>query len=334
MSKWLWYAASAALVGLGGLGYYAYRQPESLVGQAVIRVGEFGLQVNPVTNLTRQILTAKCQNETLGPGRGEPCPAEAKPVEEQAPAGQPLAGAVDLRQTEEQGEILPVASSTPSAEASSWLLDPPPAREESGPLQIAQVPETEQHGPGVMPYSPEEGDDKAMPYAPDASEDPYDPANLKKPATADSSQALTCLRLLFPLLDAFIPREQPDAQCQGLPDSSAMGGMESQQCQNEHSGHMVCPYSGKCVQPNPSCESTQESQSPTEQLELIAAPTPLEPEGKEPEAAETVCPAKKTRKPIRRQSRYTPSWPLAPYIDTMEYRSSDKNLNETGPGPF
>ena len=69
-------------------------------------------------------------------------------------------------------------------------------------------------------------------------------------------------------------------------------------------------------------------------MEPIAAPSEEESEPREPEQLKTPPQLKKKKKLLRTQSRYCPALPLVPYVDTMEYRASDKGLNEIGPGPF
>jgi hypothetical protein len=139
-----------------------------------------------------------------------------------------------------------------------------------------------------------------------------------QPATPESSQ----------------PSDGSTPSCPSMMPGCPHGGSDPY-----HSRYIVCPYSGKCVEATPPCESQKECKSSKEECqpnnqagttreeyERIAAPTEL---------IESSAKVKKSKKkPTRIQSRYTPSLPVAPFTDTMEYRRSDGTLNEIGPGPF
>jgi len=349
MRKWLWFAAAAAVVGSGGIGYYAYQQPQSAVGQLVTQVGEFGIQVNPVTQMTRQVLAAArlnqkqtvcCQPREC---QEEIAPDDPTPVEE--PACKQLEGTVEFTPAVRLPEV---EKGAPVADPSAFL-----------PIGMAPVPEEgcvpvagTQPGrcPRSMPYCPQEGAGKKMPYTPDTNVDPYDPTNF-------AGQVLPPLNGPGSMPGAPGSTEEAETK-EGKPNTSEsmpgetkpdesgteMGSMSdyyhSQQA--AHSRYIVCPYSGKCVESSPSCDSDpkckstkSECQPSKEQgYERIAPPAEEESETKEPEQSKTAPKAKKRKPVIKTQSRYCPNLPLCPYIDTMEYRASDRSLNETGPGPF
>src|SRR5262245_56658404 len=97
MRKWFWCAALAALVGVGGVGSYVYLHPRSLVGEVVLQAGEYSLGVNPVIRLTHQVLASTSKKAVVCcPAKEAPLPEEPTGVEDPAPDGHVLAGAVDL----------------------------------------------------------------------------------------------------------------------------------------------------------------------------------------------------------------------------------------------
>ncbi len=327
MRKWLWFAAAAAVIGGGGVGYYAWQKPQSAIGQLIVQVGEFGIQVNPVTQMTRQVLAAARmkQQGTVCP-HSRPCqeevaPDDPTPAEE--PAGKLVEGTVEnvpamqLPSLAEQNLVSEGPLGVFQVQSSPPETDPvPPLAAEPGPC------------PRSMPYCPTEGEGKQMPPATEASADPYDPSNF-------GSQAVT----------PGAPGSNEEAETKPDEGTNAMGSSPDyyQAQQAAHSRYIVCPYSGKCIEASPSCDSNQNGKpsksecprSKEPEAERIAPPTEEESEAQEPEATPTAPKTKKYKKPaVKTQSRYFPNLPLAPYVDTMEYRSSDRSLNETGPGPF
>ncbi len=350
MRKWLWCAAAAAVAGVGAAGYYAYQQPHSLVGQVVTQVGQLSWQANPVAQLTRHILTGASRHQEAGccEGRDEPIaealPEEPTPVECPAvgwplvagatvPPGVPGPDPIVIRE-EEPGAIPGVGLIvSPMTNADNEVPAPPPAGE---------VPVTVESGPAprIMPYTPEEGSSKPMPPVPATPVDPYDPANFSPPneaktvtgAAEEAEPAETragTAESEEPKLDESVTDPGSISRYHHCPDSY-------------HSRYMVCPYSGKCVEITPPGECSKECPAKTdrcpsgmEESEPIPAPTLKEGEPQADEPVKTAPKGKKSRKKITQtQSFYPPGFLLAPYIDTMEYRASDRTLAEIGPGPF
>jgi len=344
MRKWLWFAAAAAVVGSGGIGYYAYQQPQSAVGQLVTQVGEFGIQVNPVTQMTRQVLAAARLNQKQSvlcskqrECQEEIAPDDPTPVDE--PAGKQLEGTVEFT----PAVRLPEVDKGGPVDPSVFL-----------PIGMAAGSESEPPGctePGhcqrSMPSCPQEGDSKKMPYTPETSPDPYDPMNFAGQVYPPMSGPGTPGATEEAETKEGKPNTPESMPGETKPDESAteMGSMPDSyhSQQSAHSRYIVCPYSGKCVETSPSCDSDQKcksrksdcQKSKKQDPERIAPPSEEESEAQEPEQIKTTPKVKKARKPvIKTQSRYCPNLPLSPYIDTMEYRASDRSLNETGPGPF
>lgn len=376
MRKWFWYAVAAAFVGVGGVGYYAYQQPRSLVGQLVFQAGEFGLQVNPVTRLTRQVLAAASQKDVVCCEVMEGClPEEPTPVEESGQAGQVLAGAVDLSGALHIPGIGVTIEDTQEGAppGPSYEVVMPNADNDKGVQPAKYVPEVPataeepSHCPRVMPYTPEQEVSQSMPYCPGSGADPYDPVAVNKPEsykpTTETTQPTAESWWSTPSVPSgtseeaepasgkpSTPETPPASESNNEPAKDATPDTSSMQdyhhsCDRYHSGYIVCPYSGKCVQASPPCDSEKECKSSkaeyqpnnqgtkAEEYEPIAAPNE-EPEVKEPVKTRTSKTKKSRKRSIRFQSRYTPNLPVAPYTDTMEYRRSDGSLNEVGPGPF
>jgi hypothetical protein len=328
MRKWLWCAAAAAIVGVGGVGYYAYQKPQSLVGQVVTQVGQISIQANPVAQLTRQALATAGHKEVVccqvpEEPTPETPPEDPTPVTDAGPVSallglnllQDMRGPDPIVIHDEEPVVVPEAGPEVGAIPSAPLPTGEPPIAEPGT------------SPRVMPYSQEEGIVQVMPHAGEGSADPYDPANFPGPGSESSVPGAT--------EEAEPKNEDPQA------DTGSMSG--SSHCTSScHSRYIVCPYSGKCVEVEPTgdsqkdCSATKdECKTAEEEYEKIPAPREAVSADQEPGPTKPAVKTKKTRKKvIKTQSNYTPGSVLAPYIDTMEYRASDRSLNETGPGPY
>jgi len=362
MRKLLWYGLAALTAGVCGTGYYAYRYPHSVVGQCVYKAGELGLSANPVALMTRTMAgRTGLQEESLCcPMAEEGLPGEPTPVEDPAPAAEPLAGLLDLNPIMRVPAPIVIREDVDAGlgQAGFPMLDADNEVQSKGAQlpggQTADVEQGHSHL-RIMPYATNEADPKRMPYAGESGPGgPFDPEVFNQGPNALSSVAEELMRAFVEGLaenksanGSSEEQEPKDTPMEGPGLENAFPKLPP----NYHHYHdsdryMVCPYSGKCVEIKPPSDSESKCKESDSEYELIPAPA-LEEEESEPkckkkaecekipdifmeEESETMpTPEKhsdKAKMMLHQSFKHSEIWPIHPEVDTMEFRPSDGSL--------
>jgi hypothetical protein len=326
MRKALWCCAAAAAVLTGGVTwtvYHGIKHPDSC-GRMLSQASRIGLFMSPlgiVSHLAGEPMVGSCETEAAGDWLAEGIPEEPQPVEaaEELVPVLPLAGALEL----------PAAALAPPIviNEDDPLHEPimcEPGNDQKLDLTAFQVqaglnPEVPSNTcPMVMPYCTDEDEAPAqMPYATD-----------DEPAAGYTSEKQDRDSWFFRIWSNLLPKKVaseeappedtdvlcPD-QCPGMGDCK-----EDSHYHHQYPGcpHTVCPYTGRSY--------PDEAMTPPSSN---AAPSGSE------EGSETKPAPKKMMHKSKKVDSEQDGCPKHPDVDTMEFRPSDRQLNEHGPGgPF
>ncbi|HEY7153926.1 MAG TPA: hypothetical protein VH575_08185 [Gemmataceae bacterium] len=311
MRKLFWCCSAAGVLALGSLftaAYYAYREPDSVVGLCITTTTNASVAVQPVSGLISMV--ARASHHLINPretasvaGPNDECvPEDPKPV-----AAEPVEIVrVETRgwdvETEAPPIIIPEDDPMPP-EHEQWIV--PATIELSGLSNGADIV-----CPMVMPYC-SDGDEQAankpvMPYTEDDD---------KKPATASEDSEDSEFKEWSKFFEgADQADEKKDGPAEELPSPTEEPSAEPK-CQEDSHIHehypgcpcTTCPYTGKSYP----C-------------------TPAKKSGKEESSEEPVH----HHRSLKHSGKDEDILPHPAGVDTMEYRPSDGALNEYGRGPL
>jgi hypothetical protein len=312
MRKLFWCGSAAGVLALGSLftaTYYAYCEPDSVVGRCITTAANASLAVQPVTGLASMVAQASHlamnPQETAGvAGCDEECiPEDPQPVatesveiavvEKPARDGEPEAAPIVIH----EDDPLPPAEQSQAVPATIEIAGLP-----NGPDNVC---------PMVMPYCIDDEEQSAvkriMPYAED---DGVKPAAATEKSEDDAFKAWTKLIEGSDQAGKDAPAEELPAPKEGLPTEQKC--QEDSRIHEHYSGcpSTTCPHTGKS---HPSRARTTKS-------------------GKEESSEETEHHSR-LWKHLGEGRKGGNSGPNTEGVDTMEYRPSDGRL-EYGSGPM
>jgi hypothetical protein len=317
------FAAAVLAAGAGWLGYHVCRHPDSVLAQCVYRCGVVAGSANPAVAVVQGAVASLRQEEVLTSSRkvaveeiNEDCVPE-EPVPSDPAAGaddSKLAGVIDLDQFPQKVPAPVVIQEEDQAVQTAKVPEMP--ADLQVPVAGGGEPCDESHVcPQVMPYCPEEEGGKTMPTVPGEE-------NALK-AMAQSlfeKMVLESQERQTGYVEESESGEQKDSANQPEPTPCPHDSY------HDHHRYSVCPYSGKCIE-------LTEPETTCPVAEPIPAPYAEEQEPKEEcQPARQGCKGKKGK--CRSHKVGSGGCPSHPDVDTMEFRPSDRNLNEYPGGPY
>jgi hypothetical protein len=323
MRKLLWSCVGLGVLTAGGFylaANYACRHPASVVGRCVIAT-----LVQPLAGLGTMVVGSSTGGPLGGDAAGtateEMCiPDDPTPVAEEAPVEPapplPVSGVLEAPQAEvrapapiviheEPEPATPPQPEEPSESESKEPSGTPTVATASGPA----VPEKTY--PPLMPYCTDDATPMRMPYA-DENED-----SGAGQAGTDPDNGTSWWQRLFHL-------RAPEGRVPGGAEPSEPdGASDCREDGNYHQHYSGCPYTGRC------CPDSPKPKAP------VSARPDRKPHGKGEAGEEQEPPAEPEthgQKQHYKGCRDGDDCPRHPEVDTMEFRPSDRGLNEYGPG--
>ncbi|HEY7427459.1 MAG TPA: hypothetical protein VH682_24710 [Gemmataceae bacterium] len=325
MRKLFWCGLAAGVLAFGSLftaTYYAYREPDSVVGHCITTAANASVAVQPVTELASMVAQAsrlaRNTQETAGvAGCNEECiPEDPKPI-----APEPVTIAVvekPAHDVEPEAAPIVIHEDDPLPEANEEQAVP-------ATIEITGLPNSPDNVcPMVMPYCTDDDEQSAvkrvMPYAEDDG---------VKPAAAIEESEDNAFKEWMKLIEGSdqsekdgaaeelpAPKEEPSAEELPVPKEEPSAEPKCQEDSRIHEHYsgcpsMTCPYTGKSYPSH----------------------APSMKRGKE-ESSEEPALHHRVRKHPGKGCKGEDDCPHPEGVDTMEYRPSDGGLNEYGPGPM
>jgi hypothetical protein len=311
MRKLFWCGSAAGVLALGslfGAAYFAYCEPDSVIGNCIATAANTSIAMQPVTGLVTMVAQvsrhAMDSEETAGrAGSHEECiPADPQPIAPEAVA------------------ICPDQNKEPEAAPIVIHEDDPMPPENEGQavpatIEIVGLPNggdvPDNVCPMVMPYCADDEQPAVKPVMPYAEDE------AKKPVAAAEESEDKAFKEWMKLFEGS-GKDGKDSTAEELPAPKEEASDESK-CQEDSRIHehysgcpsMTCPYTGKSY---PSC-------------------APSTKPGKE-ESSEVPTPKTHGKKHSDKGGKSEDGIRRTEGLDTMEYRSSDGGLDEFGPGPM
>jgi hypothetical protein len=335
MRKLFWCGTALVTAGLAWTGFHTWRHPDSTVGQFVLAACETGARYSPLglagkhfagtgTEAAPDTLT----EEESADLHDEPKPCDDAPAP--APAVVPMAGTVDLAELKKA--VLPAPIIIPEDEEPRQVSglelaeDKGPAGDEQRPdaaidLTGFQEPSIDQVGPAVQP----EGCPKLMPFCLD-EDVPVPAAETKANSQVLCAVHVGCLHFSLQWGSSKSKEANP-ATTESSADSEAneLDGPKGQIDRHYHEQYPGCPFMGGGCPVKPPSHFYR---SETEPTDPFPGPDELFPETKTTPKIKKHTTHKLPEQSLDRDNPF----PLR--IDTLEFRSSDRSLNEYGPGPI